>query len=375
MHVLSLMWGFNTGGIGKCFLMYDQLDQDIECLKITTVCINLKNINFDLAPLHEIGAEIVDIENRGDLSWLRKCKTLIENIKPDLIFTHGFNGPIVVAALKFFYKISIPFVCSYHGEYYAPSRSRKLVEPFFNITMHYLFRKQAAGVLCVSEHSKKYLVSCNVSPEKITIVHNGIELYAVKDSKNLLREKLQISDSSMIIGTASRIDPVKGLKFLLDAAAKLLADGENIEIVIAGDGNYVNELQNQAERLVIKTKVHFVGFQPDIEPWLELFDIFALPSIAENHSIALLEAMRAQKVIVATDVGGNTESVRDAKEALIVPAAHSLALYTAIQRLIQSSDLRSQISLAARQRFEEKFTEDITKKKITHWLLSFGEQL
>jgi glycosyltransferase involved in cell wall biosynthesis len=217
-------------------------------------------------------------------------------------------------------------------------------------------------------------VSCGVPTEKISTVHNGIEMFPLPNQQNSLRSELNIDENSMIVGVASRIDPVKGLEFLLDAAAKLLADGEDIDVVIAGDGNHVNTLKEQAERLKLTDRVHFVGFQSNIQQWLELFDIFALPSRSENHSIALLEAMRAQKAIVATDVGGNTESVRDDKEALIVPAADALALYTAIRRLIYSPDLRNKLSLGARQRFEERFTEETTKSKLTHWLLSFGEQ-
>jgi len=371
MQVLNLMWGFNIGGIGKCFLMYGQLGKEIYDLEISTVCINLKNIGFDLTPLYEIGAKIVDIEDRGDFSWLPKCRKLIEQIKPDLIFTHGFNGPVIVAALKFRYKLSLPFVCSYHGEYHAPSKSRKLVEPLFNASMHYLYRHNAKGVVCVCEHSKRFLVSCEIDPGKISTIHNGIAQCAIPEKNETLRNELGIDKNSLIIGIASRIDPVKGLDFLLDAAAVLIDEGQNIDIVLVGDGYSLNDLKDQARVLKIGNRVHFVGFQVDMSPWLAMFDIFALPSRAEYHSIGLLEAMRFQKAIVASDVGGNTESVRDEKEALIVPAADSKALQRALLRLIKSPDLRHHLALAARQRFEKKFTVDITMKKLSDWLLSF----
>ncbi len=371
MRVLNLMWGFNIGGIGKCFLMYDQLGQGVDNLEITTACINLKNIGFDLTPLYEIGAKIVDIENRGDFSWLAKCRDLIEQVKPDLIFTHGFNGPVIVKALKFRYKLAIPFVCSYHGEYHAPSQVRKLVEPLFNASMHYLYRHHAVGVVCVCEYSKRFLISCGVDPEKINTIHNGIELCVVPEKNKLLRNEFNIDDDSLVIGIASRIDPVKGLEFLLDAAAALIDEGKNIDLVLVGDGFSLNDLKSQAEALKIVDRVHFVGFQEDMAPWLAMFDIFALPSRAEYHSIGLLEAMRFQKAIVASDVGGNTESVRDEKEALVVPAADVDALRKALLRLIESVDLRSRLALAARQRFEKKFTIDITMKKLSDWLLSF----
>jgi len=365
------MWGFNIGGIGKCFLLYDQLNQSSDHLKITTACINLQNIKFDLSPLHEIGAEIIDIKNRQDLSWLTKCKCLIDQVNPDLIFTHAFNGPVVVTALKLRYKLHIPFVCSYHGEYHAPSQLRKIVAPFFNMNMHYLFRKHALGVVCVCEYSKRFLITRKIPPKKIHFVHNGLEFCEPPQPNHSLRNELKIAPESTIIGVASRIDPVKGLKFLLDAAEKLISNGTKIDIIIAGEGSSLDSLKKQAQDLNIISNIHFVGFQTDMTPWLATFDIFVLPSLAEYHSIALLEAMRAQKAIVASSVGGNTESVRHEKEALIVPPSNATALYTALHRFIESHDLRFKLAVAARKRFEENFTEDITKEKLASWLLSF----
>ncbi len=374
MRILNLMWGFNIGGIGKCFLMYNQLGKESDDLEVVTACINLQNVAFDLAPLHKINATIINIKNRRDLSWLPKCRDLIAQVKPDLIFTHGFNGPVVVATLKWRYKFTLPFVCSYHGEYHAPSMSRKLVEPIFNKTMHYLFQHKAAGVTCVCEHSKRFLMSHGISPTKITTIHNGLKRNQLPEKKDILRHDLNIAETSLIIGTASRIDPVKGLEFLLEALANLLFEGNDVDLILVGDGHSVSDLKLKVNQLQITDRVHFVGFQEDMSPWFSLFDIFALPSRAEYHSIGLLEAMRSQKAIVATDVGGNTESVRHEKEALIVPAADASALQMALHRLITSSNLRHNLAKAAKLRFQNKFTEDITKENLTNWLLSFSQK-
>lgn len=366
------MWGFNLGGIGKCFITYDQLSHENKNLEVISACINLKNVDFDISPLLEIDAKIINIKNRGDISWLPQCHRLIQQIKPDLIFTHGFNGPVVVTALTFRYKLKIPFVCSYHGEYHAPSSSRKLLAPFFNKAMHYLYRSKASGIVCVCEFSRNFLISCGISAKKIRVIYNGLKLCPVPNKDFYLKSSLNISPDSLIIGTTSRLDPIKGLDFLLEAAADLIVSGENIDIILVGDGNISDELKIQAKRLMIDHRVHFIGFQTDISPWLSLYDIFALPSIAEYHSIGLLEAMRAQKAIVATDVGGNLESVSHEKEALIVPAGDSIALKSALLRLIKSQNLRSSLALSARQRFTDNFTVDETKKRLATWLLSYA---
>ena len=87
-------------------------------------------------------------------------------------------------------------------------------------------------------------------------------------------------------------------------------------------------------------------------------------SFFENHSVSILEAMRAGKAIVTTDVGGNKESVTDGKEALIVPAKDSESLAESLTNLINNSSLRQTLGENAHIRFLNEFTEDIMKKNL-----------
>ena len=91
--------------------------------------------------------------------------------------------------------------------------------------------------------------------------------------------------------------------------------------------------------------------------WLNSADIFAITSFQENHSIALLEAMRAGKAIVATTVGGNGESITDGIDGLLVPPADSVALADALRKLLSDRSLRERLGQNARNRFEKEFTE------------------
>ena len=97
---------------------------------------------------------------------------------------------------------------------------------------------------------------------------------------------------------------------------------------------------------------------------MESCDVFALPSLEEFHSIAILEAMRAKKAIVATNIGGNPESLRDEQDALMVPSKDPEALAGALIRLLTSQELRTKLSNSAYERFKKHFTIDVMMRNL-----------
>ena len=365
MKILSLLWGFSLGGIGKCALTYACLN-DFSEISLETVCIYGENWICDLSPLEEIEADLLPIKGRLDFSWVKKCAKKIEDKSPDILFVHGFNGPIIAKILHLAMREKIPFVCSYHGLYHPPSWTRIPLAPIFNRTAEYVYRRYADAVVSVCGYSRDVLIARGVPAEKITVVHNGLPEQQL-DFVELDRSEFGLSDDDIVIGVASRLDPVKGLYYLVEAFSTLVSDFPETKLVMVGDGFCTDDLKSQCEKLDLGESVIFVGYQENVDAWLQLFDIFALPSLAENHSIALLEGMRAGKAIVATDVGGNTESVRHDKEALIVSPRDSVALAQAVSKLLQSRTLRDRLSLNARARFFENFTEEVMLRKLADW--------
>lgn len=369
MRVLSLLWGFSLGGIGKCALTYARLGE-ISDISIETACIYGVNWDCDLQPLKDMGATFIPIQGRMDLSWIRRSSELIERVAPDVVFVHGFNGPIVARILQRKIKRNFPFVCSYHGFYHPPSLSRIPLAPVFNKGVEYVYRRHATAVVAVAQYCKDRLVFRGVPEEKITVVHNGLSERQPR-GKLLTHADAGLDDNDFVIGIASRLDPVKGVEYLVDAFAKVVTLFPQARLLLVGNGTCENSLKEQSVKLGIDDKVRFVGYQDNVDAWLDLFDVFVLPSLAENHSIGLLEAMRAGKPIVSTNVGGNPESVEHEKQGLLVPPADAAALEKAILRMIENSELRMQLGSSARKRFKEEFTEDRMLEKIAAWLKRF----
>lgn len=359
MKILNIIWKFSTGGIGKCFMTYASLADIDKSVKVISVCIDPQNCSYDRTPLRGINATMIPIKNKFDFSWIKKTKELIDAEQPDYLFCHGFNGPVVVEIIRRLYHLNTPMVCSYHGLYHAPTFNKKIFEFVFNHVQTFIYKKYAQKVILVENYSRKYLMDAGVSEKKMVVVHNGI-----KDQlEDVVPVKLPTNVVS--IGLASRLDSVKGIEYMLRAIPTIKERANNkFHVYILGDGPLENKLKKIANDLLIENEVSFLGYQNNIPEWLASWDIFALPSLHEYHSIALLEAMRAGKAIVATKVGGNEESVSNGIHAFTVPAKDQEALAKALITLINSSELRKRFGANAIERFNSEFTEDIMKKNL-----------
>lgn len=366
MKVLNLIWGFTLGaGIDKCFLTYARLGEVDKDLEVLSVCINIKNLNSHIEPLRKIGAEFIDIKNRKDFSWIRKLKELIDKEKPDVIFTHGFNGAIIMMVERILKGVKVPIVCSYHGAYHAPTKLKKLMEPVYNSLAILIYKKLARRVICVENMSRHYLYSKGIDQSKVVTVHNGISDIPSPVPVNLSE---YIDKDIPTIVTASRITEVKGLPYLLQALKTLKDKGLKFHYFMIGEGPDLNKLKMQCNQLGLDSVVTFIGYQNNIAEWLAACDIFALPSLYEYHSIAVLEAMRSGKAIIATTVGGNAESITDGVEGIMIPSADPVALASALEKMLVDIDARLKFGAAARKRYENEFTEIAMMKNIVRVL-------
>ncbi len=366
--VLSIHWGFLPGGIGKYALAVDRMN-DAAPISIKSAVILNRAWQTDFRGVETLDAEKVQIRSRYDFSWILEIIHIIKRERPDLVMSHGFNGHFVSLASKTISRHDIPLICSYHGRYHGATAARKLVEKPLNLFTEYFIRSKAIGVAAVSEHTKQYLMRRGVPGAKVEVIHNGIPpLDPNPIERNILRSDWGAGPDGILIGTASRLDPIKGIDFLIDAIGILSGKHPNLLLVIIGTGPLADHLNAKVHHMGLSEKVLFAGFRSDVPDCLHALDIFVLPSLAENHSIGLLEAMRAGKAIVATDVGGNTESVRDGNEGFIVPPADAERLARAIELFIDNPSLRNAMGTSACERFALEFTEDKMVRKTASWI-------
>jgi glycosyltransferase involved in cell wall biosynthesis len=192
-------------------------------------------------------------------------------------------------------------------------------------------------------------VAANVIGMTPRVVYHGIE-----SRDELIRRRE--TGQPMLLGVASRLVPIKGIVHLIRGVGILRRDVSDIRLEIAGIGPDQAAIQQEVRVLGLDDIVTFVGWQPDIWPWLERWDIFVQPSLAEGFGVAVLEAMAAGLPVVASSAGGLPELVEDGLTGYVVPPADPGTLAARLRDLVLHADLRRAMGAAGRARVRQLFS-------------------
>lgn len=368
MKILSIHWGLSFGGVAKYAVAIERVRSLIP-IQLRSLCLMPEGRAVDRDALAVLDPIMLPVHSVADLSWIVQVRMIIRREAPDCILSHGFNGHFVSLIACAARHRPVCRLASYHGIYHATTKGRKILKPVYDGFTRWFLRNKAKAVVVVARYCADFLVAQGVPAEKITVIHNGISDFQPDEgARENIRREWGFGPEHVVIGVASRFDPVKGLEYLVGAFAGISAKYPAARLVLMGDGPARGALEAQASQRGIRERVVFTGMRTDVPRCLAALDIFALPSLAESHSIGLLEAMRAGLPIVATDVGGNTESVRDGQEGLIVRPADAAGLAEALARMLGDNALRARLGTAAFQRFSAEFTEEAMLARTAQWL-------
>ncbi|WP_051973618.1 glycosyltransferase, partial [Cryobacterium sp. MLB-32] len=169
-----------------------------------------------------------------------------------------------------------------------------------------------------------------------------------------LRGQLAIGVDDLVLIVVGRLVLDKGYLDLLDALDRLPPGGAAVHVLVVGDGPDAAVIRERAAS-VSRVHVHLLGRRLDVPVLLSAADVFVLPSLHENMSNALLEAMAAGLPVVATRVGGSTEVVGHGG-GLLVPPHDPAALAAALQQLFDDPALRSRLGREARAVVAARYT-------------------
>jgi len=167
-----------------------------------------------------------------------------------------------------------------------------------------------------------------------------------------------IAPRALVVGTACRLVPVKGVRNLIEATAILAGEMPDLRLEIAGSGPLENELTLQCRDLDISAKVTFLGWQRDLDPVYRRWDVFCMPSLEEGFGLAALEAMASGLPVVATSVGGLPEIVEDGVTGFLVPPSDPQALAANLRTLLRDGSRKQTMGTAARRRVAVQFSVD-----------------
>lgn len=300
------------------------------------------------ADLKAAGVAVVvgDKRHAFDTGVLRALRRAVTACDADIVHTHNFV-PNYYAALALAWPSArrpvLVNTCHNMGSRLSNRRLRWLYR---------LSLARTARVAMVGQQVHDHLVGSGiVAPHRGEVVLNGIPTrrYAAgPNARAAARATLGMPPEALLIGSVGRLVALKNHRLLLELMPALAADWPAVQLVLLGDGPLRAELESLADSLGIGDRVHLLGARDDVAQLLPALDIFALPSLTEGLSIALLEACAAGLTIVATTVGGNPEIVSDGRTGRLVPPSDIDAMRIALAELLDDPASRTRLGAAAR---------------------------
>ncbi len=223
-----------------------------------------------------------------------------------------------------------------------------------NTTMEKYSLKRVDRMVCVSNSLQGYMEELGHPSEKLRVVSNGV---APMESA----QPRTASKGVWTIGTMALFRPRKGTEVLLDALKILKDKGTEVKLRAVGPfetPEYEAEILKQVERLGIGDMIEWTGFQTDVNQQLDLMDLFVLPSLyGEGLPMVVLEAMANAVPVVAANVEGIPEAVRDGVDGLIFEPANPQDLADKLTSIIGDDERLTQMSRSALRRQREKLSD------------------
>jgi glycosyltransferase involved in cell wall biosynthesis len=261
----------------------------------------------------------------------------------DLVHAHGALSPATIALGG--RLLGLPCLVTVLGAGPHGDLARLARKPLGRVRSRLMFR--SAWFAALSDELRQELVARGVTPERILVLPNGVDLDtyrpAAAGERERLRERLGLPAGAFIGTFVGRLHPVKDVDTLLATAARVPA----LTLVVVGDGPERERLQAEAGRLGLAARVRFLGESSQVAEILRASDAFLLSTHGEGMSNALLEAMACGLPSLASRSVGGAAELLEPDRGLLLPDGDAEAWAAAIQRLLGEPALGASLGAAA----------------------------
>ncbi|MDD5104914.1 MAG: glycosyltransferase [Desulfuromonadaceae bacterium] len=232
-----------------------------------------------------------------------------------------------------------------------------------------LFRFVIDEIIANSEETARTILSEN--PElflasNIHVIYNGVD-WSRFDSQ-LQMTVCRSQQHRIVLGNAGRMVPQKGQEILIQLAKQLKHKGYDFEMLIAGEGRLKESLLRKAVEEGVADRLRFMGFVENMPHFLNLIDIFLLPSLWEGFGYVIAEAMFCEKPVIAFNISSNPEIVSNNETGFLVEPGNVEMFLEKTELLINDVQLRQKMGQRARKEAVGRFSIQHTLAQIEQLL-------
>ena len=315
------------------------------------------------------GVEVVRLQGLSrEVSPLRdalaawRVARIIRRVRPDVVHTHTAKAGAIgrVAAVLAGPGRRPVVVHTFHGH---------VLRGYFGSAGTLLFRaietvlaRVTDRLVAVSPEVRDELVGLHVAPSrKFTVVRLGIELeprVRFDGDAAEVRRRHGIPAEKFVVGWFGRMPAVKRTDDLLTMLAGVRERGVDALLLLVGDGDDRERLEQRAHDLGLARSCLFVGYQEDVAPWYAVCDTVCLTSASEGTPVTIIEALAAGRPVVATRVGGVPDVVDEGETGFLVRPRDTHALAERLEILARDPERRIAMGAAGRERTLERYAVD-----------------
>lgn len=297
-------------------------------------------------------APLLSVADRGplDLGVLPRLLRICREERVAIWHAHDYKSNLIGLMLRPFWPMRL--VTTVHGWV-----EHTLKTPLYYAVDRYSLPRYER-VLCVSPDLYARCRTYGVSEDRCFLLENGIDLgqFTRRCSPWEARRRMGLDPGRLLVGAVGRLSPEKGFDLLIRAADRLLRQGLDFNLVIAGDGPQRPELEALITALGQQDWIRLLGYRDDTISLYESLDAFVLSSLREGLPNVLLEALAMEVPAVATRIAGVPRLIEDESNGLLVEAGSVEEIASALARLLTDAPVREYLRRGGRATVTEKFS-------------------
>lgn len=268
-------------------------------------------VGEEVGPLEPIvinsGAKVIHRPDsvKGYLANYKYLKKVIREGKYDAVHSHlmFFSGLVMLAARSEGVPVRVP-----HGHMTDPciedrSFLQRRMFDVYRFFMTLLLDSCGTALVACGPESGAYLYGKRTFKKRGIILNNGIDLSKYKfDSEMRERKRRELGvENKLVVGHVGRLNYIKNHKFLLDVFAELKKINADSVLLIVGEGEEKDAIEEKARRLEIENDVILTGVRNDVYDLLQAMDVFVFPSLKEGLPVTLIEAQATKLSCLISD--------------------------------------------------------------------------
>ena len=317
-----------------------------------------------------------DIKMSDDIFVFLELVKLLKKEQPDIIHLNSSKIGLIGSLAAFFSKLTTnnykpKIIFTAHGWIFKEEMPRQ--KRWVAVWASRLAAKFQDKIICVSENDfDKALQSKIAPPKKFYMIHNAIsetKFFSRVDARDEVAKMIgqELPGNAFVVTNLGRLYANKGLNYLVEAIEELKSKLPDITLIVFGDGPERGNLELGIRNYELGSNVFLVGDKADASQYLKAFDAMVLSSTKEGFPYSILESGLAGVPVIATDVGGVGEIVKNDETGILIESKDSKAITEAILKLANNADFSQKLSASLKKSILKDFNFKTMAQK-TEWV-------